>query len=147
MTSNTTPSGECFADSVKGSYYAYKAFDKTLSSPWVSTETAMPHYVGYQFAKKVSVYKVVATYIDSAQSYVKAFSIQASDDSFVNDIQNIYSGTEPDYGMTQVTRTYITSPGAIRKQAVRFYVTSNYKPASDPKAGVDELQFYGRADV
>lgn len=62
MTSNTTPSGECFASKVSATWYPYYAFDGTgtnISSCLASSNGEF--YIGYRFEKPVNIKKVEAT--------------------------------------------------------------------------------------
>lgn len=59
MTSNTTPSGECSADSVYNTNTpAWKAFDGDDSTFWIPTISTSPNYIEYDFASPVKVKKV-----------------------------------------------------------------------------------------
>ena len=62
MTSNTAPSGECFASTVydsSGTYFAYKAFDNNSSTYWgpSSSDTLANIYIGYSFPTSVRAVK------------------------------------------------------------------------------------------
>ena len=106
MTGNTAPNGTAFSDTTwdgSGTFDPYQAFKQSVnSSGWVSANTSVPHYVGYDFG--VGVAKVINKYVirarDSADSGVffpASFTLQGSN-----------NGT--DY-TTLDTRTGITYPG------------------------------------
>jgi hypothetical protein len=62
MTSDNTPSGECFGSSYYNDsrYRYYRSFDGTISSTegWNSSENSQTEYIGYDFTRDVVVTKV-----------------------------------------------------------------------------------------
>lgn len=81
MTSNTDPSGECFASSESSSSYAaWKAFDSNSSSTyWRASGSAVPSYVGYKFENPEFITSVKLQCASDTYSASK-FKIQASND-------------------------------------------------------------------
>ena len=81
MTSNTDPSGECFASSESSSSYdAWKAFDSNSSSTqWRASGTTVPSYVGYKFENPAFITSVKLQCSSDTYSASK-FKIQASND-------------------------------------------------------------------
>ncbi len=83
MTSNTTPSGECFADNTSSGHAAYRAFDGIngyqQSESWASTSTNSK--VGYIFPSAVEISRVnIQCPANVNTNELNAFKIQYSDD-------------------------------------------------------------------
>lgn len=58
MTSDTSPSGQAFSDSLyDASYPSYYAFDGDITKSWTSATTAFPHHIGYKFLEKKNIIK------------------------------------------------------------------------------------------
>lgn len=55
MTSATTPSGVVSASSVQSGFDAYKAFDGSVSTSWISSQGSGSRYVQYQFTNSVII--------------------------------------------------------------------------------------------
>lgn len=55
MTSATTPSGVVSASSTQGGFDAYKAFDGSVSTSWISSQGSGSRYVQYQFPNSVKI--------------------------------------------------------------------------------------------
>ena len=94
MTSNTTPSGECFGSSYRDSSYAYfKAFDNDSSTVWVPTSNATNNAIGYNFGTKTRVakFRMVSR---RTTVHTDTFTVQGSDDNFVSDIHDLVSFTQ-----------------------------------------------------
>ncbi|OXS74287.1 hypothetical protein B1B04_09170 [Lysinibacillus sp. KCTC 33748] len=74
MTSNTTPSGEAFSDSVYSTsaiYQSWCGFSSLTSNAWVSARANAPHYLGYNFKDKevkVTRYSVTSRKLDGNDS-------------------------------------------------------------------------------
>ena len=78
MTSNTTPSGECFGSGSFNSSY-YNAFDGviTMAAGWASQDNSNDKYVGYEFTTNVNVKKILLSTPASANNNeLKTFKIQ-----------------------------------------------------------------------
>lgn len=76
MTSNTTPSGECFGSGVYAAVRDYFcAFDNDESTYWVADTTGSGKYIAYDFGEPVNVCKAKGYGYESRQFY-----IQYSDD-------------------------------------------------------------------
>ena len=93
MTSNTTPSGECFVDARESTsdQYAYRAFDNDI------TTTAYRHCVagkriGYKFPAKTKVSKMVCS---TAYTNGVSFVVQGSDDGTNWTDITTFTGTGP----------------------------------------------------
>lgn len=82
MTSNTTPSGECFASSVNTTYYAWKAFDNDNSTVWAPSTANLPQYIGYKFTSAVKIDSVrIYPYVYTSTPSVATFQVQGSNDN------------------------------------------------------------------
>jgi len=145
MTSNTTPSGECFADSqLNASYSAFKAFDGNDDNAWASVSgDTFPHYVGYHFPSSVRVHKAKIGYrtagVGGVQHItVKNFNIQGSIDG--NSYINLYTGIATD--STEAYSAEYNFNNNNDYTYYRLYVTSTY--ASTNPCTCSMLQFYGR---
>lgn len=154
MTSNTTPSGECFASSsYSASYSAYKAFDKVVShdSTWYASEsgTATNIYVGYKFLNpcKVCSFDVVFDVTDANPASVitsMTCAIQGSND---NQNWNTISSdfTKEDCTLSTTTQTY-SYTGKITDVATYNYYRLLIKSQilNGACGRVSELKLYGR---
>lgn len=148
MTSNTTPSGECFKEDTTDPSTAYYAFDgSTSNATYVYRDNTVPtnyRYIGYKFNSPVKVYCVEEYFPSHAShSYISATTkIQGS-----NDNSTYTDLSEETYTPSPGTRkTILTNPGSYlyyRKNATAYmsydfngiyYYWSEYK-----------LQFYGRS--
>lgn len=137
MTSNTTPSGTAFANSERG--YAYKAFDGDDSTYAANQANVFPYYLGYTFPNASVIHKVyIAPFYQSSQPFVKDFKLQGSNDGFVSDEHDLYSGSfstsETEKNVVLSNTTAYTS---YRLKVENVYNSSGY-------ATVNTLQFYGR---
>lgn len=87
MTSDTFPSGQSFGDDLLDSslYKYWYAFNNIDSQSWTSTNTAFPHYIGYEFTSKtkVSQYTIRSRNFDNNDltAMVKSWEFQGSDDN------------------------------------------------------------------
>ena len=94
MTSNNTPSGECFGSSYRDSSCDYfKAFDNDSSTSWVPASNATNNTVGYNFGTKTKVtkFRMVSR---RTTIHTDTFTVQGSDDNFVSDIHDLVSFTQ-----------------------------------------------------
>lgn len=140
MTSNTTPSGECFAQSDRTNEEAYKAFDNDNSSLWHSATSSSPFssYVGYDFQRDIDIsffemYKR-SNYVRSA-----TIKLQISDDGVTWTDCFEYTGT--DY--TSLTRKYLTTPIKGRKIRLHFSTSNCYASGQNLYwTEINTLQFY-----
>ena len=146
MTSNTIPSGSCFASSTYSGRNPYNAFDNVSGNFWMSTNTTetTPQYLGYEFDKKVKVVKFHFYGFTWAggSGYPRNYSVQGYDDETNNwvDIASYTSNSSMD-----VTKIFIN---ANDYQKYRIYGTLWVLGNDDRnRAGLQTLQFYGRADV
>lgn len=144
MTSNTTPSGECFGSSLwdANNTQYYKAFDGNTSDGWLSTNQ-INAYVGYKFTSKVKVFKAVVNnypYDSSGFVRLRNFKIQGSNDNFVSDINDLATDEYPN----QQSGLYsVTFSNNSEYQYYRLYIIDSY----GGYLGAKDVQFYGRADV
>lgn len=145
MTSNTTPSGECFASTSYGTNFdAYRAFDNDITSGWNCAQSEYDQtnkaYVGYDFSSKLQVYKVyywTGEYNKTPTS--SEWRVIASNDKTT---------------WTEISSTQSVNNTTLiiqRSQKYRYYALrgSDYIVAQTNLryAYVNTLQFYGRRDV
>ncbi len=131
MTSNTTPQGVVTRSGViSSSYEAYKAFDSSLSSMWISEVWETPAWIAYDlgFGRFVNQYSIKYSNGSITTRAPKAWQLQGSNggswitvDSRSN--QTGWGGSE--------TRTFqVTSPGTYTKY--RLYITED----NDSRSGI-----------
>jgi len=166
MTSDTTPSGECFSspDGWGGAanYPPYKAFDGTTTPDgstgapaygWTFSEQFNSQttniYIGYKFTSDVKIYKVwfmnrVSNYpTDTTGHAPKYFKMQASsNNSSWNDVSTVY-------GITSNAEAFestfiINNTDTLKRKYQRLIITQCYEANY---VGAQEIQFYGRQDV
>ena len=138
MTSNTTPSGECFRSSISGNdYEAYKAFDNNTSTYWAANHY-VDDYVGYDFTTQVQINKI-SLYLTSAYGNVKNYKIQCSDDGTTwNDV---YVGLVPQSALGDWFNVPILN--SVKARKYRIYVIDEY--SANRYIWINEMQMYGRA--
>ena len=138
MTSNTTPSGECFASSVNSSYPIYQAFDGNRSTAWGPSSASVPQYIGYKFTSAVVVNNVsILPDANSTGSSVKDFKVQGSTDN--NTWVDLYEDSCP--YETTATEHVFNFNNTVAFQYYRIYISS--KNGSWPGGtSISNLQFY-----
>ena len=131
MTSDTAPSGECFASSVFSSEYpAWKAFDDDSSAQgWgCGSGKGVGEYCGYKFTEATKVGKFRA--IDS-NGRTTAAKFEGSNDGITyTDISGSLTKTNGEFN-------YETN-ASVEYLYYRYYVVS----VSQTNVGVNEIQFY-----
>jgi len=141
MTSDTTPSGECFGDTVYASGYSYwKVFDRDESSMWSSQNAAFPHYVGYDFGTGTIITSVAITSFGNANACrAKNFKIQGYDGSSWDDL---YTGIMANSSSKQ----YFPFSNTTAYSKYRLYVTDSYDTSSNI-CSIKELEFFSASIV
>ena len=143
MTSNTTPSGVASAENAETSYPAWYAFDNNASSFWSSstTGTTVTAYLQYEFDSDVSVNKVVvtgrSTQSDRTITNTKIERINAD-----TTLTTLINDNTAHIASTPYTLIF-TNNSKVNKYRATFTMTR----ASATHLQIQELQFYGRADV
>jgi hypothetical protein len=139
MTSNTTPSGECFGESLLSGSNYYGAFDKVINDTsnaykFVSNGHK-PSYVGYRFTQPVNVCRFEIT--PSARDIPTKFTLQGSNNgSDWIDIQTYVDSTMS--GLITKSFDVVNSSSC---EYYRLYVLETSEP-SRPYVQIVELQFY-----
>ena len=136
MTSNTTPSGEAFANSQGTGRNAYFAFDGNTSTWWATNAVKTNSYVGYTPANKARVKKV--SFHHNGRDIGK-FRVEALDDAgtWISLYNGEITSSDPwdvtyDINNTEYYKSY------------RLYVLGVMSGgASSSSISVFELQFYG----
>lgn len=141
MTSNTTPSGTCFASSTWPGYDAYKSFTWVADGGWCpyNNETG---YIGYDFGKKNPIKYLKHIYADTEAN--KTFYLQGSDDgsSYTNILTintEAYKGTwdfyeldsEVNYRYYRLYGSYTATNNNCRTKLIlmgRNYISDTYIP-------------------
>jgi len=147
MTSNTTPSGECFANhEFDTSSKAYMAFDNNPNTMWSGSGTgAFPSIIGYKFssAKKIKIFKIMPNY-NNSKTDIGNFIIEGSNDGTT--YTQILSDIIPNGVNSNIWFTFIAN-NMTAYEYYRIYITSNYRGATSALGAAKEIQFYGRQDV
>lgn len=137
MTSNTTPSGECSANTYYQTNYPWLAFDGNNNTMWENTANTNG-YICYKFTSVVKVVKanIIADYSTGAR--VKNFIIQASNDG--STWTDLYTGQYPNTSGYNLevdfnnTNNYLyyrlfvndTYTGWIRVKTLQFYTEEGF---------------------
>lgn len=143
MTSNTTPSGECFGTSNTTTYY--NAFDGSTATSLVFG--SLPCYVGYKFANSGICLKRFVMYNRNSGGTrrFKTYKIQASTDGNTwEDISPVYTNTITAQD-TKFADYVLSNMG--KYQYFRAYVTEGCDPRTPNEVNIGYIQFYGREDV
>ena len=152
MTSNTTPSGECFSNSVESNIYvAYKCFDGNLSlnDRWSSGKNVLA-YIGYKFTGQIRLFKTQylvrgSGSVDVGMDYTAV--IEVSNDN--TNWKTISSLSKLASALAQWQNENIYDADSWQYIRLRF-TSYPYNNGSTPVlyyCGMNELQFYGRTDV
>lgn len=137
MTSNTAPSGECFASSIYAAGYdPYKAFDGNDASNWFPNNGLSHAYIGYMFTSPVVVFKM-RQYVATSQGCVlKSFLVQGSNDNTNWDTLETISNN------TKNELTLVFSNTTEYQYYRLAEITSTHANPNNMYIGT--LQFYGR---
>lgn len=142
MTSATAPSGVVSSSSTDQSdptgHAAYKAFDKSTSTDWISHQPpSLPEYVGYAFDSSINVKKLVGTFGYDRNLTIK---FQGTNDNSWVDLSD---------GLTVPTgnRQVVTSIKYDNNKYSKYRVSITAARSEGSTYGVDctEFQVYGRA--
>lgn len=150
MTSNTTPSGECFASSIfSSSYDAWKAFNESTSldtDRWSSAMNVLA-YIGYKFTESYKIKAVKYLVRVSSSDIYKSYTavIEGSNDNAIWETIKTLNNDAQSVPITMVD----TISSETSWQYVRFRFTSfpYTNPNNDGYSGMFALQFYGRKDI
>lgn len=141
MSDYTVPSGTVSADSeyLPASRQAWRAFDDvhTLNSGWISGNSALPHWLEYQFAAPVTVTHY--RFHGDPASRPRDFKLQGWIDATWNDLDTRtsyagYSGVFPGWSDTFA----IASPASYTRY--RLYITATNGPIY---VYIDEMELIG----
>lgn len=145
MTGNTTPSGEVSASNYETQYGGrppYHAFDNNVSATnWATIVNTTSGWIQYMFTSSVCI-KAVNIFTDYR---VKNFKIQASNDNFVSDTHDIYTGI-CNNNTSPTNNRFSMYTSDTDYQYWRVQVENIYSGAFN-NVSINEIQFYGRADV
>lgn len=138
MTSNTTPSGECFGSSFYGTGDEYwRAFDGNKAGGGWSSNSNQTQYIGYKFTEFVKIYKL--NYIPTPASghtltYKWQGSINGNDYDDLSESSTINSVTQDNV---------LIIPNGADYEYVRAYISAHTYTI----VGAREIEIYGRKDV
>lgn len=136
MTSNTAPYGTAFASSEYSGYPAWKVFDKSGSTFWISTGNTN-QYVGYHFTKPVRINSIKIASYGTGHNGIKNFKVQYSNDG--TNYTDVYSDVMPDNTDPTATFTY-SFDNDISAEYWRLFIIDEYPTTNNIQFG--ELQFY-----
>lgn len=142
MTSNTTPSGECFGtwrENVYPSYYPYSG----ISGNYIDTNGDVNYYTGYGFTSPIKCFKATTHVYNINYSGNKTLLVQGSNDKANWDTlsEEITVSGEGQYNA-------ILDNNGVAYQYYRWVFTSQHGTSITAayKLGSD-TQYYGREDV
>lgn len=153
MTSNTTPSGECFAYGTRteAGYQNYYLFDGNENQSWTSNVNG--GYCGYEYPSAKKNYMFVFKYIfyynrASGTTNTRLAKIQASNDGSNYTDLYVHTYTNPDgapYGNVRTDTQIISAPNTYKYY--RLWLEEPTLNGVDSQFDPTLLQFYGRQDV
>lgn len=137
MTSNTTPSGTCFASSQNANNPPYKAFDGTTTQVWLSANGTRSATIGYDFetSEKIVCFKI---YPYGSGYSPKNCTVQCSEDN--STWTTVDSLTCPE------TQEWFIVPLSTINNA-RYWRLNVADTHSQAYIAIREIQFCGREDV
>ena len=137
MTGYTSPSGEvdCSGvDAVYTTYYGWKAFDRDESTVWWSN-SASNAWVQFTFDAPTKVNKISVKSVNDGVIRLRNFKIQGSNDKFVSDTHDLYTGVYANSATLQDFDFSNDTP----YETYRLLALDNYGSGN---LVVAELQFY-----
>ena len=144
MTSNTEPSGEAFSKTYLSdiSAYPWKAFDGDVSTIWTGAYNynSNGEYIGYIFTTPINVRKILiesnSISSDTAKLRVTSFKLQASNDGFSNNIDDLLEVTSR---IDHRTEHVINNDKYCTSYRILFTQDGNANSLD-----INTIQFYGR---
>ena len=139
MTSDTTPSGECFGSAYATEAYYYYAFDGETSGGWIAPSNATNNYIGYEYPSSVSVSKCDVWIRRYNGTPARTFKLQKYNGESWEDVESIsvpaqssgqtYDKFTVTFNETQIKKfrlfcsdsLYVTGSWIIGIQNVRMY--------------------------
>jgi len=138
MTSDTTPSGVCSADTFQTNYNPYKAFSSSSGYWWVNTTNYVGHWIQYKFPSAVKINRIdlpSASSIDTNAVWELRGSNDGSNFTTIPNSSGSYRSSN--------YKKYFVNTTAYKYY--RFYCTS--ATGMTVSLTISRLQFYGRKDV
>lgn len=148
MTSDTTPSGECFASSVKTGTTgreAFRAFDGDINESWLA-DGITEEYIGYEFTTaKIIQVAIITTYADSSAYIVSApMVVQGSNDGSNWTNLDSFSTTAEQ----PTDKRVFANNTAFTQYRILISGPTWYVASSGSKAiRIHIVQFYGRENI
>ena len=143
MTSNTAPSGTASADTILGGAYdAFMAMDNTNTQFWFSNNTALPHWLKYQFgsAQVVNSYLIKSRTEDNT-TYPTEWKLQGSNNG--STWTDLDSQTAQTFTLGQARQYTFTNSTAY--DYFRLYITASQ--AGPNYVGFTQWELYNTANV
>ena len=141
MTSDTTPSGEVSCSTAYSTTNGWYAFDKNLSTQYISNGTGNDLYVQYKFPSNIHAYKLyIALSSSTTTSYTLTYKIQGSNDG------NTWDDIVDNQTVTVVSGTNTIANHVIDEQYTYFRLVK-VTAQSSMRFVVPEFDVYGREDV
>lgn len=143
MTSNTTPEGECSADSVYSGRQPYYAFDGNTSTSWISNDSSGSNCrLIYRFDEAVKVRKA-SFYATGATINETAYKVQGSNDgtTWSDLISGTFHVNQSPYGVDETVDFLNTND---YEYYGLLFVNAN---SVSGRSYITELQFYSEDGV
>lgn len=137
MTSNTAPSGRCFASSEYSGRGAYVAFDGT-SNAWQTSNTSTSFsniYVGYQFTSAIEINRAAFT-VGTPQVSAMTYKFQGSSDG------SAWTDLTSDLTTYSTSSTAVTFATTGKFSYYRMLIISQTHSTSERGGMISALQFY-----
>lgn len=146
MTSNTVPSGKCYCDgysAYNANYAPWKAFDGISTTGWMWNTGGVNHYIGYQFANPIKIYKA---YIKGNTVDSTTVTIKATNDNISTDEHSAITNS-PTWQTIKSVSGISTLNGAniILNGNTTAYTGYKIDNLNSTNMDIATLQFYGRA--
>lgn len=133
MTTNTAPYGTASASNASSGYEAYKVFDGSDSTYWVSGQTTTPRWIQYKFTNPVCVKKFKVHFNSNPTS--TAYVVQGSNDgSTFTDISDSITDTAGIHEHNIDNENYY----------LYYRINITAQTTSGTIGQINVLQFYGR---
>ena len=125
-----------YSSEMDDNYRAWKAFDDNVNTRWVSQVTDNTPNIGYNFTKKVKVFKCM--YAGSGNGYMpKDVEILGVNDDNSTDVLHSFTVTD----LTTKNQHYENIASTSKSyNSFKFYSKTIYKD----NIGITKIQFYGR---
>ena len=143
MTSNTTPSGVCSADTEYSTYLAWKAFDGSTASSdgWIANSGSFPHWIKYEFPSAIKVNAAGFRNINGNHAYaIKNYKIQGSNDN--ESWIDLYAGINNNNSNNDLWTVNFDNSTAYKYY--RLYIIDGWSSNPNYRCDIGYIQFYAK---